>query len=240
MAYSDNENKAYWEEYYKKIREESRLKAPSDFAVWASQFLDDCCVVEIGCGNGRDAFHFAKQGIRVAAFDYAESAISINNKLASEMDYNNHLKFQRLNVSDIEELNNAVHLIKNHTYKNLCLYSRFFFHAIDEKTEDNALSFISNNLSGNGNFAMFEFRTDKDVDRSKETQFHYRRYICPDNFISKANERFNMECIYRIEGTGMAIYGKDDAYVARLIFIDKYTDETARLKICEKIKKYCK
>lgn len=69
----------YWENFYRKGVGE---KAPSPFAQYVTQHLrGDERLLEIGCGNGRDASFFQEQGIRVVAIDASPAAIEVCQKL---------------------------------------------------------------------------------------------------------------------------------------------------------------
>lgn len=62
-------------------------EAPSGFAQTALDLLRRegmGSVLELGCGQGRDSFHFARNGLRVTALDYAEMAVSaVRDKAAA-------------------------------------------------------------------------------------------------------------------------------------------------------------
>ena len=40
----------------------------------------DACVLDIGCGSGRDTLYFLKQGFKVEAFDYSENLVALAKK----------------------------------------------------------------------------------------------------------------------------------------------------------------
>ena len=53
--------KNYWEKYYESHREPNK---PSPFAEFVSNELDSgTCLVELGCGNGRDSIYFGEKNI---------------------------------------------------------------------------------------------------------------------------------------------------------------------------------
>src|SRR5256885_1585218 len=69
----DDKNNNYWSEYY--VREDAP-EIPSQFAVFVANELPNLkSILEIGCGNGRDALFFLQTGRRVVALDASDKAI---------------------------------------------------------------------------------------------------------------------------------------------------------------------
>ena len=67
-------NKSYWDNYYAKT---IGIETPSTFASYVSDLMKKGeSILELGCGNGRDSFYFAKKGFHVFAID--QSKIVIN------------------------------------------------------------------------------------------------------------------------------------------------------------------
>lgn len=68
---------SHWDEVFAK--EEAFFgERPSDFATKSLETFRRegvQTVLELGCGQGRDTFFFARNGLRVTALDYAESAV---------------------------------------------------------------------------------------------------------------------------------------------------------------------
>lgn len=71
--------KVYWEDYYK---ENCMPKEPSLFAEWCwDNYLEKGnSVVELGCGNGRDAVFFASNNIEVQAIDQYKEELNLLSK----------------------------------------------------------------------------------------------------------------------------------------------------------------
>lgn len=79
-------------------------------------------ILEIGCGNGRDAYHLAKQNKVVAVDQSIKSNIRTNPA------------FLRLSVEELV-------LRDGSDYDTL--YTRFFWHAIDRQTQNLLLEWVS-------------------------------------------------------------------------------------------------
>lgn len=82
---SNPEQKTHWEVVFSQ-KAAFFGEEPSDFA---KQSLDLFrregvhSVLELGCGQGRDTFLFARSGLRVTALDYAEAAVAAIRKRAA-------------------------------------------------------------------------------------------------------------------------------------------------------------
>ena len=96
----------------------------------------------------------------------------------------------------------------------VAIYARFFFHAISEEEEDLVLGALTQSLRA-GARCYFEFRTEKDAGGDKRFGSHYRRFIDIDRFVEKATRGGSFECLYQVEGQGMAKYLEEDPYVGR-------------------------
>ena len=111
--------KKYWEQYYKRYNTPFK---PSPFAKYVlHHYLQEKkYLVELGCGNGIDAIHFAKNGINVIAHDQCEKEIDF---LADNYGDSN-LEFK---VSDMT----------NMPTDKKCdfVYSRFTLHSISSAGE---------------------------------------------------------------------------------------------------------
>jgi SAM-dependent methyltransferase len=201
---------AYWDSYY---RERNVPTFPSQFAVFAlSQAPDVRTVIEFGCGNGRDAFFFVRQGMRVIGIDRSAEAISqCSNACLGK----NGSAFFKADVGDpgYEAFWEAFDTIPR---GRILVYCRFFIHAINDREEGAFLKLVFDILSKREGVFMAEFRTQKDRDQNKIAPDHYRRFRDPIAF-SLAAAKAGLHCDYFVEGFGMANYKQEDAHVARLI-----------------------
>ena len=129
-------DKTYWEKYY----EHKRMPfSPSPFAlhvmkhyVYKNDFL-----IELGCGNGRDAIYFANQGLSVLACDQCEHEL----KFLSRTYIQPNLEFK---VHDFTDL--SLNLECNH------VYSRFTLHSISNDGQTEVIDWVRNVLMDGGYF----------------------------------------------------------------------------------------
>ncbi len=202
----------HWNKYY---RSADAPSIPSQFCVFVANELLACNqVVEFACGNGRDAFFFADSGKIVFASDASESAIvSCNTKKNSA---GSEVEFCSASVDDDSLWVRINAFLASAQQDSTIFYSRFFIHAIDEDTERRFLRNVATAIAQFGGFFCLEFRTEADADLPKTTSAHYRRFVSTSDFIERAKEA-GLDCIYHVEGFGMAKFRDDDANVARVI-----------------------
>lgn len=199
---------AYWEQYYASAGASTR-PLPSQFATFvAGELPGRHRVVEFGCGNGRDSLFFSSYGHDVVGTDGAEPAIKGCAALAERLDAD-----ARFVHSDIDDPGLASRV--GTTSDPTVVYARFFLHAITEAEE---ASFFDHavNLTNAGDLMAVEYRTVRDLSQTKVTERHYRRFMDPVAFMTRAAQR-GFEVSYAVEGFGFAKYKEDDAYVARCI-----------------------
>lgn len=200
----------YWEEYY--LHEHPPL-IPSQFAVFAmNEFPDISTVVDIGCGNGRDAFFFAAHNKRVFGFDGSEAAIEACEQRRGALGIS-HISFIN---SDVKNLAETISPLLESAPKQVMLYSRFLIHSLTSDQEVSLIQNVGALLRKTSGIFVVEFRTVKDSNLRKETAPHFRRFVDPMHFLNRC-EQHGLKSSYFVEGTGFAKYRGDDAHVARII-----------------------
>lgn len=202
-------DKEYWEKYYSIHRSPGN---PSPFATEVVNYLSkNDTLLELGCGNGRDAVFFAEQGIHVTGIDQASVEIDfLNSQYANE-----NLRFVCDDFTKIVKLNGVFDSI----------YSRFTFHAISEAQEDHVLQWIKNNLKPGGLFFL-EVRSVRDklfeegipVNNEKNAKIttHYRRFS-DFTIIKQKIVDLGFSIIYSIEGDNLAKHQNENPIIIRII-----------------------
>lgn len=206
----------YWNTYYARG---ICPTAPSAFAQYVATLVKpNCTLIDLGCGNGRDALFFAQNHLNVIAIDLSNCAIE---KLEGKV--NRTIEF----LCD-DFVNSSIHQANSYDYA----YSRFTLHAIGKDQEDELLRNVFCGLKQGGKF-FIEVRGTKDPlyglghQIAKNTfvyNGHSRRFLVLDELIENLiHVGFSIE--YSAEQTGFAVYQNQDPPVIRVIATKRGEDE---------------
>lgn len=201
-------DKIYWENYYKV---QNTNYQPSLFAQYVCKEVikEHRSLIELGCGNGRDAIFFANNGIEVIAVDQCENEINfLNYKFP-------HLEKCIFKTDDFTQL----------SYKQTfdIVYSRFTLHSIPIEQEQNVCQWAYQILNKDGVFCI-EVRGQKNeifgkgvpVKGEKDAFIydnHYRRFL---NFNKLCEKLFQLGFLleYANEKKGFAPFlGKNETFI---------------------------
>ena len=199
----------YWNEYYKK---NIAPHEPSKFAKDILKYLESGKkLVELGCGNGRDAIFLSNNNINVVAIDQSES--SINNLKCS---------VSNSNIDFIADDFIETKLLEKESFDYV--YSRFTLHSISEEQEDKLINRVYNSLKKDG-LLLIEVRSIKDeifglgekVARNTYVyNNHSRRFIVLDELIEKLTS-IGFKINFVDENNNYAIYKEQNPIVIRII-----------------------
>ncbi|WP_258437009.1 class I SAM-dependent methyltransferase [Helicobacter monodelphidis] len=205
----------YWKFYYRshKISADNSL-----FSSFVKQFLEQgSSLLELGCGNGRDATFFAKNHIYTTAIDQVEEEITyLQNELGSE-----YLSFISGDFTQLQKIRDL-----KPPYD--CIYSRFTLHSVSALEEKQLFSDIPLFLKKNGLLAI-ETRGYKnslfqkgDSVGGQEDAFiyndHYRRFVHFESLLeSLKNTLGDCEIIFAAEDKGFAPLNGVDDYFIRIL-----------------------
>ncbi len=200
-------DKAYWEKYY---RDHPEPSPPSAFALaMVDHLVKPGTLIDLGCGNGRDAVFFGLQvNLAVVAIDQCEAEI---DRLAS--------KYAQSSLQFVAQDFSAYR--PSHKVDNV--YSRWTMHAIDESAEDQTLQWVADTLTDGGRLVV-EARSISDdlygvgeaVGPHAFVTDHYRRFMDKERFISKL-EKLGLAILHSIESRGLAKKEDDDPVIVRIV-----------------------
>jgi len=197
----------HWDEYYKK---DNIPDYPSPFAEYvANKLSNQQTILEVGCGNGRDAKFLASQGHLVTGLDRSVEAIELCKKLYS----NESLGFFLGTIIDIAKINKK---------KYDLIYSRFVIHAMSLHEEIKTLNMSHKLLNKDGQFFV-ECRSINDplsrkgdiLSKTERIEGHYRRFIILEEFKQRLVQ-VGFKIMQSIESDGLAKFGEDDPVVIRI------------------------
>lgn len=204
--------KDYWDSFYDRAHPAYN---PSPFAQFIQgRFPNQLNLIDVGCGNGRDAFFFSQHRERVVGIDASTTAIANCDRIKQIRGFRN-VEFAVADVDVVQDLQ-ALFGRLGLSSGNCLFYARFFLHAINSETQNVFLDFFAARMTPNCIMCL-EFRTAEDQDGYKVFGDHYRRFIDPHRLSSQAAQR-NLKTEYFNHGKGLAVYGAEDPYIARLVF----------------------
>jgi adenylylsulfate kinase-like enzyme/2-polyprenyl-3-methyl-5-hydroxy-6-metoxy-1,4-benzoquinol methylase len=204
---SDRGKSEHWDRYYKSKAAPSHA---SPFAVnTRSKLRDGERLLEVGCGNGRDAVYFATSGVDITAIDLCPAAID-------------YCKSMHPDLSARFACGRADDFASKWTREFASIYSRFCIHAMTRQEESAFLQAASTLLRPNGRI-FIECRSINDplaregeVTSPTERIFgHYRRFIVLDE-LTKSLEHQGFEVVDAVESCGFAVFGDEDPVCIRV------------------------
>ena len=201
-------DKNYWRNIYSK---QSEGEQPSFFARYIAETLDieGKTLIELGCGNGRDAIFFANADAHVTAIDQCDNIIELLDLRFQKVD---NLKFICTDFTCMDD-----------STKYDIVYSRFTLHSISKVQEKNVVNWAYRNLKPNGKLCI-EVRGQKNeiyqvgipVDGEPDAFIlndHYRRFIHFETFC-KELESLGFKLDFAKEQKGFAPYnGTNETYI---------------------------
>ena len=209
----------FWDEYYSERRADQTL-VPSQFAVFFANEVDGRIdgILDVGCGNGRDARFFAGIGYSVVGIDSSPGAIELCRLLAESLPDPERARARYVNSTAIGSgIASGLECLMGLGAEKIAVYARFLLHAVDEAAEADLLQSV---LQAGSRVALLgaEFRTHHDRNLPKSTPDHYRRFIDPSVLVARAvSIGYSVE--YRTEGVGLAKFRTDDAHVSRVMLV---------------------
>ncbi len=174
-------------------------------------------MLDIGCGDGRDAFAFGVAGRRVLGMDRSHIGVRHAPKKADSMGFGDRVRFQACDVGDDAAVRAALGgEVATSLEQPVLFYARFFLHSITEETQEILMAAIRDTARPGDMFAA-EFRTDKDEPNAKVHTKHYRRFQNGPAFGARLAADYGFEVVFEQEGTGLSPYKGEDPELYRVV-----------------------
>jgi SAM-dependent methyltransferase len=180
-------NKKYWEAFYEQQK-------PTEFAQFCRNYLSrHSRLIDLGCGNGRDSYYFAKKGMRVVGIDYAFAPMSNDENPIFIQD-------------SLEKI------LKDDPCRYDVVYSRFFLHAINKHQIKNLIAWTGT-IRPKGLF-MAEFRDSSDEPILFKN--HKRTKVDTEKLLEQLHQQ-NFSIVYNITSRGFAKFKNENPLIIRII-----------------------
>lgn len=176
-------------------------------------------IADIGCGDGRDAVAFAREGRVVVGVDRSHIAVKHANAKKDDLAAGGQLEFAACDIANGERLVETIAALRDRSPDGRVLfYMRFFLHSISEEDQDSLLTLLRD-ASQAGDAIAVEFRTDRDAAAKHEHGNHFRRYQNGQAFGQALRERYGFEVVVELEGNGLSPYKGEDPQLYRAVAI---------------------
>jgi bifunctional enzyme CysN/CysC len=206
-APTDKGRAAHWNSYYSGA---GLVHEPSNFATTVAAAVPaGSHIVEVGCGNGRDAVFFARSGHWVHGLDVSSAAIALCRK-----------SYDDPKLSFAEGGLPTVGSDRDGTFDTM--YTRFVLHAMTEAEEIATLAAAYRLLKSRGRI-FIECRSINDplarkgevISPTERIHGHYRRFIILDDLKQRLrNAGFTIDSA--TEANNVAVLGDDNPVVIRI------------------------
>lgn len=207
----------FWDAHYLNFR----LNDPSHFCknVVLNYLKPSDYVIEVGCGNGRDAFQIAKSVKFYEGIDLSQNAVNSTTETLVKTGIKDSKYMVR--QGDFSKLK-----LPKQVNERLVIYSRFSLHSVSEKSENTFLDLLAN-YTGSELLVLIEARTIFDtlfgignlVEKNAYITDHYRRFIDPIEFKNRISKHFIIDSFE--VNSGFAKFDDQDPIVLRAVFGNK-------------------
>ena len=204
-------DKEYWDKFYEHHSNRSDIFDCSTFARFCSDnFFNNTSktIVDLGCGNARDAKHLARNHLVYGLDQCINEELINSNKLPSLKLLKRDFVYDEYNFSESVDV----------------FYSRFTIHSITEKDQKELLPKVYG-LLGEGGLLCIEVRTIKDPKFGVgkhvcgTTYFndgHTRRFIDSQEFLNEVLS-LGFKLKYFNEQDNLSVYKDDNPVLMRIV-----------------------
>jgi SAM-dependent methyltransferase len=214
--------------YWANLYTHTSFSGPSSFAELVAARADlPQVVVDLGCGEARDAIALARAGKRVVGIDYSDVAVRNAKRNVQRAGLGSRVNVVLGDLADGQSLKTAVAAARgDKPDQPVLFYARFLLHAITAPTET-AIMAALDEVARPGDVLAAEFRTLTDGDRPKVYTRPIRRFIDAAAFEQQLTDRYGFSPLVQQAGTGFSPYQSEDPHLYRLIARRETADRSA-------------
>jgi SAM-dependent methyltransferase len=203
----------YWADFYS----HNRLTAPSPFgALLAARSDLPDRIVDLGCGDGRDAIAFAQAGRQVVGLDYSAAAVDHATERATELGLSDLASFEVVILGRGTRYKRALRDARGRSAEPTLFYARFFLNSLTDEAQDALMAAIAD-VAAPGDMFAAEFRTDRDETTKKAFGKHFRRFQNGPVFAKALAEQYGFVPFVEQEGNGLSVFEGEDPHLYRVI-----------------------
>jgi SAM-dependent methyltransferase len=196
----------YWADFY---AHSEPMGASTFFGYVDEHEATPRAVLDLGCGDGRDSFAFARSGRVVVGVD--RSAVAIDRARAAADGA--PIEFRQADIADADAIGATIDELRDAGGGGPVLYYlRFLLHAIVPEAQTALLETLASKAQP-GDVLAAEFRTDADKSAKKVHGHHYRRFQNGPEFSASLTDRFGFEVLEQREATGLSPYRDEDPHL---------------------------
>lgn len=177
-------------------------------------------VIDLGCGDGRDAVAFGASGRRVLGLDQSAVGVGHAEQHAAARGQAETTRFRACDVTDPQALGPMLQAELALADGPVLFYLRFFLHAIDETAETRLLRTVAS-YARPGDWFAAEFRTEADAELPKTYGNHYRRFQSASSLAAKLTTAHGFDLVYEHESAGLSPYRDEDPVLGRVIALKR-------------------
>ena len=205
----DQQDRLYWANFYARVHDFE----PSSFA---RHLLERSglprLVIDLGCGEGRDAVAFAAAGHRVLGLDRAPSALRQARRREGH-----GVHFEQCELTDADALARQIEAMRAaHPDAPVVFYGRALLPSLSQEGQQQLLKVLEEQARP-GDLLALELRTDKDHGRPKAHFRAYRRFQAAGQLLRELEGSHGWTVLEHVESAGLARYRDEDPIVLRLV-----------------------
>ncbi len=214
LAPIDGLRRVYWANRHAR----SGTTGPSPFFAAIDARADTpAVVIDVGCGDGRDALAFGQAGRAVLGLDRCAVGLRRAQERADLAEVADRVRFRACEFAAADQARSAfAEALAGAGDAPVLFYARFLFHALDAEVQEVLLTEIAAAARPGDLFAT-EFRVSADAALPKVHNPRIGRRFQDGPALGRRLAADGFELLDEVEGRGLSPYGDEDPVLYRLV-----------------------